>query len=91
MARYKKDVNTTSPVAIQQGQSDYHVPGQEPWHINATTVACPACDVVYIVDQGFAHQVLLLQLKTDHENNKNHAPFIASEPAFTTVTNCQCK
>lgn len=90
MPTQKKDVNTTSPVAVQQGQADYHAPGGEPWHTNAQTVACPDCDVVYIVDQGFSHEFLLAQLKDEHGKGKSHAPFIASDPALTTVTDCKC-
>jgi len=90
MPNYKKDINTTAPVAVRQGQSDYHCPGGEPWHTRAKPVGCPDCHVVYIVDEGFSHDFLLAQMKDDHENKKEHAPFFSSEPAFTTVTECKC-
>jgi hypothetical protein len=90
MPKYKKDIDTTNPVAVQKDQLEYHAPGGEPWHMNAKDVACPDCDVVYIVDQGFSHECLLAQLKDEHAKNKKHPLFVASEPAFTTVSECKC-
>jgi hypothetical protein len=91
MSSYKKDIKTTHPVALQRDQSEYHAPDGGPWHVNGKCVACPVCGISYIVDEGFSHEFLLGKLKEDHARTRSHAPYIASNPAFTTVTDCKCK
>jgi hypothetical protein len=91
MSNYKKDIKTTHPVALQQDQSEYHAPGGGPWHVNAKPVACPACGISYIVDEGFSQEFLLQELAEDHARSKSHTLYVSSNPAFTTVTDCKCK
>ena len=91
MPKHKYYIDTTAPVAVKSGQADYHVPEERPWHAKPSKVSCPDCDVNYIVDEGFSHAALLKRLKGDHAKNQPHPPYIASDPAFTTITECKCK
>jgi len=89
MPKYKTDIICTAAVAIQKG-SGFHAPNSGPWHMHAKEVACPHCEVVYVVDEGFSHEYLLNQLKEEHTKNLAHPPYIASEPAFTRTQPCSC-
>lgn len=92
MDKPHKQVIASSPVAIKSGQTRIHVSdSHHPWHRFVESVECPECDVVYIVTVGFPMEQFLETLKKQHKNKEDHPDHIASEPAFTNVSDCGCK
>lgn len=85
-----KEVVTTYPVAIKSAQRRVHVPNPIPWHAKSGAVQCPECETVFIVTQGFPRTRLLETLKRQHEQGKDHPDYIASEPEWTHITECDC-
>jgi hypothetical protein len=58
--------------------------------MHSEEVQCPNCETVYIVTKGFALDKFLEILKKQHQANEGHPDHIASEPAFTSTSNCDC-
>jgi hypothetical protein len=91
MDKPHKRVVTSSPVAIKAGQTRVHAPEGEPWHINSERVDCPKCETVFHMTQGFPKASLLAVLETHHKNQEAHPDYIASEPDFTSLAECDCR
>ena len=92
-AKHKRVV-TTNPIAIKNGQSRVHVPDQIPWHAFTQAVKCPECETVYVVAAdsvlGIPTAKLLEVVKEQHKNKQEHPDYISFDPAFTTVSDCDC-
>jgi hypothetical protein len=90
-----KQLVTTSPVALKKGQSRLHIADEHPWHRIADTVECPKCETVFILtglETGrFPKEQLLALLEKHHEDSESHPDFIASDPAFTDIADCDCQ
>jgi len=85
-----KQVVTTYPVAIRSGQRRVHVPNPIPWHAKSEAVQCSECETVFIVTEGFPKARLLEALHKHHERGQGHPDYIASEPDWTHVSDCDC-
>jgi len=83
-------VVTTYPVAIKSGQQRVHVPMPIPWHAKSETVQCSECETVFIATEGFPKTRLLESLHKQHERGQGHPDYIASEPEWTHVSECDC-
>jgi hypothetical protein len=91
MDKPHKQVDATSPLAIKSGQTRIHVyKSLHPWQRITEPVQCPECDTVYIVTKGFALEKFLEILKKQHQTKEEHPDYIASEPAFTSTSDCDC-
>jgi hypothetical protein len=92
MDKPHKQVDSTSPVAIKSGQTRIHVfDSVQPWQRVTEPVQCPECEAVYYVTTGFAMKQFLEILKKQHQNNEEHPDYIASDPAFTSTSECKCE
>ncbi len=91
MDKPHRQVIATSPVAIKLGQTRIHVADSlHPWQRISEPVQCPECETVYSVTTGFVMEQLLEILKKHHQTKEEHPDYIASEPAFTSTSECAC-
>lgn len=90
MNKPHKQVVTTSPVAIRQGQARLHVADEHPWHRITRIVKCPKCEVAYIATGDFPKEQLLTALEKQHQNREEHPDYFPSAPEFTRIDDCEC-
>jgi len=91
MDKPHKQVVATSPVAIKLGQTRIHVADSlHPWQKINERVQCPECETAYSVTKGFAMEQFVEILKKQHKDKEGHPDYIASDPAFTSVSDCDC-
>ena len=85
-----KEVVTTYSVAIKSGQKRVHVREERPFHAFPRRVKCPDCETVFIVDREFSDQDVLDALAKHHQAKVDHPDYIASQPAWTHIEDCDC-
>jgi hypothetical protein len=87
-----KQVKTTYPVAIKQGQGRVHVRGNSIWHAFTETFKCPECETVYILAAdrvgGFPTAKLLEVVKEQHKKKQEHPDYITFD--LVTEADCNC-
>jgi len=90
MDKPHKQVVATAPVVIKFGQTRVHVADERPWHAFAEKIKCPNCEIEFIVTHGFPSVDFLAVLDANHRNKEEHPDYIASDPAFTSIADCDC-
>lgn len=81
-----------SRIGIKEGQKRMHVAAESyhPWHRLSEPVQCPDCETVFIVTKDFPKEQFLATLKQHHHNGQEHPDFVASAPAWTSISGCDC-
>lgn len=90
MDKPHKQVIATSPVAINRGQTRIHVIPFGTWHRREEILKCPQCETEFFLTDAFPKDKVLQILEKHHKNREEHPDFIASDPAFTHIENCEC-
>lgn len=85
-----KQVITTYPVAIKQGQMRLHVIPYGTWHRREVTLKCPRCETSFFLTDGFPQAQVLAILLKQHENRQEHPDYIPSAAEWTRVEDCDC-
>jgi hypothetical protein len=92
MADFKYDIVTTNPIAIQRGQTDFHVRHTGgPWHLKTYVLPCPECGAEYIVDEAFLESAVKEMLRDDHRQGNDHQIYIPAFSEKLRVVRCACR
>jgi hypothetical protein len=85
-----KQVVTSYPIAIKSGQRRIHVREERPFHAFVRPVKCPDCSTVFIADRELSDQDVLDALAKHHHAKVDHPDYIASQPVWTQIEDCEC-
>jgi hypothetical protein len=90
MNKPHKQVITTYPVAIKQGQSRVHIIPYGTWHHRQEPLKCPECEAIFVLTDDFPKEKVLESLAKDHKDNEGHPDYLASDVYYTHLEDCTC-